>query len=67
MYEKQLRGFERITITPGETKTVKFISKHDDLKLLDKNINWVVEPGTFEIVIGSSVEEIRAKKIIINR
>ena len=67
MYEKQLRGFERITITPGETKTVKFIIKPDDLKLLDKNINWVVEPGTFEIVIGSSVEEIRAKKIIINR
>ena len=65
VYEKQLRGFERITLTPGETKTVKFIIKPDDLKLLDKNLKWVVEPGTFEILIGSSSEDIRAKKKFI--
>ncbi len=62
VYESQLRGFERITLNPGETKTVKFIIKPDDLKLLDKNMKWVVEPGTFEILIGSSSEDIRLKK-----
>jgi beta-glucosidase len=62
VYESQLRGFERITLNPGETKTVQFVIKPDDLKLLDKNMKWVVEPGTFEILIGSSSEDIRLKK-----
>lgn len=62
VYETQLRGFERINLNAGETKTVKFVLKPDDLKLLDKNMKWVVEPGTFEVLIGSSSEDIRAKK-----
>ena len=64
VYESQLRGFERITLNPGETKTVSFLIKPDDLKLLDKKMNWVVEPGIFEILIGSSSEDIRARKKI---
>ncbi len=62
VYESQLRGFERITLKPGETKTVKFVIKPDDLKLLDKNMKWVVEPGIFELMIGSSSEDIRLRK-----
>jgi len=65
VYETQLRGFERITLNAGETKTVKFILKPDDLKLLDKNMKWVVETGTFEVLIGSSSEDIRIKKKFI--
>ncbi len=61
-YETQLRGFERITLSPGEKKTVKFIIHPDDLALLDKNMNWVVEPGQFEVLIGSSSTDIRLKK-----
>ena len=65
VYETQLRGFERITLNAGETKTVKFILRPDDLKLLDKKMKWVVEAGTFEVLIGSSSEDIRVKKIFI--
>ncbi len=65
VYETQLRGFERITLNAGETKTVKFVLKPDDLKLLDKNMKWVVEPGSFEVLVGSSSEDIRAKKNFI--
>jgi len=61
-YDTQLRGFERITLVPGETKTVKFTLHPDDLELLDKNMKWVVEPGAFEVRIGSSSEDIRIKK-----
>lgn len=61
-YESQLRGFERITLLPGESKEVKFVLQPDDLSLLDKNMNWVVEPGEFEVLIGSSSEDIRLKK-----
>jgi beta-glucosidase len=65
VYETQLRGFERITLNAGETKTVKFILKSDDLKLLDKNMKWVVETGTSEVLIGSSSEDIRIRKKFI--
>ncbi|MBO9659566.1 MAG: glycoside hydrolase family 3 C-terminal domain-containing protein [Chitinophagaceae bacterium] len=64
-YEMQLRGFERITLQPGEKKTVKFLIQPEDLELLDKNMNWTVEPGVFEAWVGSSSEDIRAKKSFI--
>ena len=62
VYEMQLRGFERITILPGEKKTVTYTLKPDDLALLDKNMKWVTEPGEFEVMIGSSSVDIRLKK-----
>jgi beta-glucosidase len=61
-YESQLRGFERINLQPGEKKTVKFTIHPSDLELLDKNMNWTVEPGKFEVWIGSSSTDIRLKK-----
>lgn len=64
-YDTQLRGFERITLQPGETKTVKFTLHPDDLSLFDRNMNWVVEPGAFEVRMGSSSEDIRLKKQFI--
>ncbi len=62
VYESQLRGFERVHLKPGETKTVRFTLKPSDLELLDKNMEWVVEPGDFQICIGSSSEDIRLKE-----
>ena len=61
-YEMQLRSFERISLNPGEKQTINFILHPDDLALLDKNMNWTVEPGDFEILIGSSSVDIRLKK-----
>lgn len=58
-YEKNLRGFERVHLKPGETKTVSFILKPEDLELLDASMRWLVEPGIFKIMIGSSSEDIR--------
>lgn len=62
VYESQLRGFERVHLEPGETKTVLFTLKPSDLELLDKNMEWVVEPGDFQICIGSSSEDIRLQE-----
>jgi len=58
-YESQLRGFERVALAPGETANVKFTLKPEDLELLDKDMHWVVEPGAFELLIGSSSEDIK--------
>ncbi|MFT3903748.1 MAG: glycoside hydrolase family 3 N-terminal domain-containing protein [Niabella sp.] len=63
-YESVLRGFERVSLNPGETKKVYFELTPDDLSLLDKNMNFVVEPGEFDIMVGSSSEDIRLKKRI---
>ncbi len=61
-YESQLRGFERVHLLPGEIKTIHFVLKPEDLEILDKNMNWTVEPGTFEVLIGSSSVDIRLKE-----
>ena len=58
-YEKNLRGFARVSLRPGETKTVTFTLKPADLSLWDQNMNLVVEPGMFRVMIGASSEDIR--------
>ena len=61
-YEYDLRGFERVPLQPGEKKTVRFTLHPDDLAILDKNMNWTVEPGKFRVMIGSSSEDIKLGK-----
>jgi beta-glucosidase len=61
-YDSQLRGFERIGLQPGEKKTVQFTLHPSDLELLDKNMKWTVEPGQFEVRIGTSSVDIKLKK-----
>lgn len=58
-YDSQLRGFERIHLQPAEKKTVKFVIKPEDLQLLNKDYNWIVEPGEFKVMVGASSEDIR--------
>ncbi len=58
---KELRGFERVTLQPGEAKTVSFMLTPEQLALLDRHLEWVVEPGAFEIMLGHSSKDIRLK------
>jgi beta-glucosidase len=62
VYESLLRGFERVPLNPGETKTVHFTLHPGDLQILDRDMKWTVEPGEFEIGIGASSTDIRLKK-----
>ncbi|MCG8512806.1 MAG: glycoside hydrolase family 3 C-terminal domain-containing protein, partial [Halanaerobiales bacterium] len=64
VYEKQLRGFERISLEPGQTKTVEFELTREDLSLYNRDMDFVLEPGDFEIMIGSSSEDIRLKELV---
>jgi beta-glucosidase len=58
-YEKNLRGFERVHLQPGETKSVKFTLTPEDLALWDRTMHFVVEPGMFKVMVGSASEDIR--------
>ena len=64
-YVSQLRGFERIHLQPGETKTVHFTLQPSDLELLDIHMQWTVEPGEFKICIGSNSEDIRLEESFV--
>jgi beta-glucosidase len=55
---KQLRGFQRVALNPGERKTVTFTLSYEDFKLLGQDMHWVVVPGTFDIMIGKSSADI---------
>jgi beta-glucosidase len=55
---KQLRGFERVALGPGEKKTVKLKLTPEDLQLLDADMHWRVVPGDFEIMVGKSSADI---------
>ena len=58
---KALKGFSKVELNPGETKEVTMILKSEDLRLWNADMKFVLEPGEFEIYVGSSVEDIRLK------
>ena len=58
-YEKVLRGFERISLEPGETRRVEFRLDPSAFALLDLENRLTVEPGTFTLMAGSSSADIR--------
>ncbi len=55
----ELKGFNRIWQEPGDPAYVSFTLTHQELKMLDKDLDWVVEPGESAILIGSSSRDIR--------
>ena len=56
---KELRGFEKIHLRPDEKRTVEFALTPEHLALLDRHLEWVVEPGTFTVMVGRSSKDIR--------
>ena len=58
---KELRRFKRITLEPGEKRKVTFTLTPEDFAFYDASMKKIVEPGTIEILIGSSSEDIRSK------
>ena len=56
---KELKGFKRLTLQPGEEKEVIFTLFPEQLAFYDEFMRLIVEPGVFEVMIGSSSEDIR--------
>ncbi|NIW48873.1 MAG: hypothetical protein GWN14_11710 [candidate division Zixibacteria bacterium] len=55
---KQLRGFQRVSLSPGERKLITFSITAEDLAFYDLNMNKVVEPGTFRVFVGTSSQDV---------
>jgi beta-glucosidase len=61
---KQLRGFERVELKPGETKDVTLTLAPEDLQLLDRDMHWRVVPGDFEIMVGKSSDDLPLQGVL---
>ena len=61
-YEKNLAGFERVHLKPGETKEITFPIDRKALELLNADMHWVVEPGDFTLMLGASSTDIRSER-----
>ena len=62
---KELKAFYKVSLLPGESSTVDISLDASSFSFLDDRINkWIIEPGKFEIMIGSSSKDIRLKQII---
>jgi len=58
-FDENLRGFERVSVQPGEVKTVTFTVPAKAMELINRQGNRVVEPGDFKVMIGASSSDIR--------
>jgi beta-glucosidase len=57
----ELKGFERVTLAPGQSSKVTFHLGPDELRMLDREMHWIVEPGAFRVMIGASSKDIRLR------
>ncbi len=62
---KELKGFQKIMLSPGETKTVALEITPDSLAFYDVNMKYVVEPGEFDIMVGNSSRDSDLQKVIL--
>lgn len=64
---KQLKYFERFYLKCGEVKEVKFVLSESDFTIIDRNLKTVVEPGTFQIIVGTASNDIRLQAKVVVR
>ncbi len=62
---KELKGFQRITLEPGQTKTVSLEIAPEHLAFYDIHMKYVVEPGEFDIMIGNSSRDQDLQKVLL--
>jgi beta-glucosidase len=62
---RELKGFQKISLEPGETRTVEFEITADSLAFFDVNMKYVVEPGDFEIMVGTSSRDADLQKVVL--
>jgi beta-glucosidase len=60
---KELKGFQRISLAPGESKTVEFDITPEKLSFYNESMQWDLEPGLFDIMIGTNSTMVRTAKL----
>ena len=55
---KELKGFQRVTLQPGETRRVEFTLTRDQLAFWNREMHFVVEPGEFQVMVGANSQDV---------
>lgn len=58
---KELKDFKKLLLQPGESRTVRFVINKEKLSFYNQQLQWVAEPGSFDLMIGSASSDIRLK------
>ncbi len=58
---KELRGFRRIHLQPGQTRELSFVIEREQLSFFNERLQWAAEPGEFDLMIGASSVDIRLR------
>lgn len=61
---KELKGFDKVSLAPGERKVIKFVINKDKLSFYNQKLEWVAEPGKFKVMIGASSDDIKLEQDI---
>jgi beta-glucosidase len=65
---KELRGFRRVSLNPGETQSIEFTLRPRELSYLNRELQQVVEAGTFELMVGGNSSELISTTLkVVNR
>ncbi len=56
---KELKAFQKISLKAGESKEVKFIISKEKLSFFNSDLQWVVEPGDFKLMVGTASDQIK--------
>jgi beta-glucosidase len=64
---KELKGFEKILLQPGESKTVKLIITSETLSFYRADMSWRVEPGKFSVMVGTNSANVLAEDFVLNQ
>jgi beta-glucosidase len=60
---KELKGFKRVHLTKGESRELHFVITPEMLQMLNEDMEWVIEPGAFRLMIGASSNDIRLREV----
>jgi beta-glucosidase len=63
---KELKGFQRVTLQPGEKRRVEFVLGREHLGFYNRELRFVVEPGEFRVMVGSNSQDVTEQKFAVN-
>jgi beta-glucosidase len=58
---KELKGFQKVALAPGETRTLEFTIDKESLSFFNSALRWDAEPGEFDLMVGASSDDIRLR------
>lgn len=64
---RELKGFQKVMLQPGESKTLTFTLKEEDLKFYRRNMTFGTEPGEYDLMIGSNSRDVKTVRVRLNR